>query len=228
MEENKNFEQEQHGQEEEKPVSLGKKKTGLIVIAFLIVLILILCMVRGCSVTREVKGTQNQQQTQSQVNNSQQQQQQIAKTTETQKNSETKEAVNSESTKVSETTSNGTVSSSESSEKSVENVESSVGSSTNINSANTNDNNVPVEVSSPELGNSIESSGMVSGKHTYSWGTSYLYEVSLVIVTGDGNSIVGNYFCPKNTYDNLSMGDSLSVTYQLDGQNNISISTISK
>lgn len=225
MEENKEFEQEQKGQEEEKPVSLGKEKTGLIVIAFLVVLILVLCMIRGCSVTREVKGSQNQQQ--SQVNNNQQQQQ-STKTGEVQKTSENREVVNSENTKGSETTSDNAVTPSESSEKSVENVESSVGSSENTNSTNINDSNVPVEVSSPVLGNSIESSGMVSGKHTYSWGTSYLYEVSLVIVTGEGNSIVGNYFCPKNTYDNLNMGDSLSVTYQLDDQNNISISTISK
>jgi hypothetical protein len=80
----------------------------------------------------------------------------------------------------------------------------------------------------PALGAEITSSGMVKGLYMYKIGGSYTYGVNLLLLTGNDSSIECYYFCPRKTYSALSIGDSLSVTYQQDSMGNVSVMSISK
>lgn len=94
----------------------------------------------------------------------------------------------------------------------------------------TNSNSVPAEIitSTPTLNPEITASGIVSGMGMYKIGNSYAYSIKLHIVTGNESSIECEYLCPKKTFSNVSIGDTLSVIYALDAGGNISITSISK
>ena len=86
-----------------------------------------------------------------------------------------------------------------------------------------------VEVAEPVLNPEVESTGMVLNKSIYLLGSSYLYEVEMLVLVGeDGNYADMRYYCPKNTFDALNIGDNVYVTYQTSSDGSYSISTISK
>lgn len=84
------------------------------------------------------------------------------------------------------------------------------------------------EVKEPVLGDSRETTVLVSGKDSYLVDDiSYTYSLSLIFPDEDKYSIV-KYFCPKKTYDAVKSGDSLKVTYQLDSEGTLSITSVAK
>ena len=210
-------------EEEVEPVKLGKKKTGFICAIVIFCVIIICITIRGCSVTKEVKNPSSS-----------------SDATITQEGSSSNSSINVEDTEVknSEKSSSSTESSSSSSKESTtsksegNNSDSTVVEKPVVDSPskeNTNSRESTLKVAdSAILGSAVDTTGIISGKTTYLMGTSYLYEVSIVVVTGNNESAICKYYCPKNTFDALSMGDSLSVTYQADSTGNTSISTISK
>ena len=80
----------------------------------------------------------------------------------------------------------------------------------------------------PVLGAEVETSGIVSGMSMYRVGSSYTYGVNIILVTGNDANVECSYFCPRNTYSALEVGDSLVVKYQMDSMGNVSISSISR
>lgn len=81
----------------------------------------------------------------------------------------------------------------------------------------------------PELGNEVETSGMVSGKNMYTFGeSSYVYMVNFLLLNGEDGYFEVDYCCPKKTFDALNMGDTVIVTYQADESGRVSISSVSK
>ena len=86
-----------------------------------------------------------------------------------------------------------------------------------------------IEVADPVLNPAVESSGMVLNKSIYLLDNSYLYEVEMLVLVGeDGNYADMKYYCPRNTFDALNIGDNIYVTYQMSSDGSYSISTISK
>ena len=84
------------------------------------------------------------------------------------------------------------------------------------------------KVDEPVLGESSETSSLVSGKNVYRvGGTYYTYSLSLIIPDGEEYTIV-KYFCSKRIYDEVSMGETINVIYQRDESGVISITSISR
>ena len=84
------------------------------------------------------------------------------------------------------------------------------------------------EIDEPSLGGNNSVNALVSSKKSYLVdGKSYAYSLSIVMPGKDNYNIV-NYYCPKKTYDAVSAGDSVKVDYQVDKNGAISINFISK
>lgn len=84
------------------------------------------------------------------------------------------------------------------------------------------------EIDEPSLGGNNSVNALVSSKKSYLVdGKSYAYSLSIVIPGKDNYNIV-NYYCPKKTYDAVNAGDSVKVDYQMDKNGAISINFISK
>lgn len=224
MQENENENLNQEPQEDDiEPVKLGKKKTGIICVVLILCVIIICLTVRGCSISKEVKSPSSS----SDVTISQEENN--GKIPTNVKDTEVKNSENITSSTESNSTSSKEVTEDNLEVKDSETIVMQEPTTNTTSNEGTDSNNKPLTVAdNPILGSSIDTTGIVSGKTTYLIGTSYLYEVSIVVVTGNNESAICKYYCPKNTYDALSMGDSLSVTYQTDSTGNSSISTISK
>lgn len=84
-----------------------------------------------------------------------------------------------------------------------------------------------VKVDEPSLSKMESTKVLVSSKGVFKLDNIYLYSLGLIFPkeTGEGYSII-NYYCSKKTYDAISKGDTVIVNYQLDGNSNISISSI--
>ena len=206
MEEYNNNEENTQNEEVEE-VHLSKKKTGLILVGVLVVVLIILFSVKGCSITKKVKTPSSSTSSVNRVNQS---------------SVETTSKMVEVQSKIEEKTTVFVESSSSSSEdtnvgKSEENTTEKVKSDISFE-----------KVNEPVLSEGIDTSGIVSGKSVYKVGNSYMYAISLVIVTGNENNSPCKYFCPKNTWNALSVGDTVKATFQTDSQGNISINTISK
>lgn len=80
----------------------------------------------------------------------------------------------------------------------------------------------------PNLGAETETSGMVTGMSMYQKDNSYIYCVSILLVIGNDSKLECSYFCPRKTYNAVSIGDSLNVLYQQDSIGNVSVVSISK
>lgn len=222
MQENENLNQEPQ-EDDIEPVKLGKRKTGIICVVVIFCAILVCLTVRGCSISKEVKSPSSS----SDVTISQEENN--GKTPTNVKDTEVKNSENTSSSTESSNTLSKDVTKDNSEVKDSEIVvmQEPTTNTTSNEGADSNSKSLTA-VDNPILGSSIDTTGIVSGKATYLIGASYLYEVSIVVVTGNNESAICKYYCPKNTYDALSMGDSLSVTYQADSTGNSSISTISK
>lgn len=205
---------------------MSMKKAGITIFSLLIMFIIILLTVRGCTISKKSE--------QKDVQNSQPEVVLQEKNNTTEKENKDKE----ESEKVKEDSKN-TVSNTEKSgideeetpsvESSRENVDSvNTSNSNGVSSNSTNSNNSFIEIGEPVLGESITVNALVSSKKSYLVdGKSYAYSIGILLPNEDGYDIV-NYYCPKKTYDAISSGESIKVDYQVDESGKVSINSISK
>ena len=205
---------------------MSMKKAGITIFSLLIMFIIILLTVRGCTISKKSE--------QKDVQNSQPEVVLQEKNNATEKENKDKE----ESEKVKEDSKN-TVSNTEKSgidEEETPSVESSRENSDSVNTSNsngvssnsTNSNNSFIEIGEPVLGESITVNALVSSKKSYLVdGKSYAYSIGVLLPNEDGYDIV-NYYCPKKTYDAISSGESIKVDYQVDESGKVSINSISK
>lgn len=205
---------------------MSMKKAGITIFSLLIMFIIILLTVRGCTISKKSE--------QKDVQNSQPEVVLQEKNNTTEKENKDKE----ESEKVKEDSKN-TVSNTEKSgideeetpsvESSRENVDSvNTSNSNGVSSNSTNSNNSFIEIGEPVLGESITVNALVSSKKSYLVdGKSYAYSIGVLLPNEDGYDIV-NYYCPKKTYDAISSGESIKVDYQIDESGKVSINSISK
>lgn len=192
-----------------KPVKLSKKATAGIIIAGIVVIIIILITIRGCTLEKKVNTTPN-------TGSTIQATEELTQTTEKQVETSPKISENSSVSQEVVTTPSENNNSSNLTSSNIENNKTSVDSSNTLN-----------EVALPAFGNPFETKGIVISKHTYKYQGSYIYGVSISMLVGDNTQTV-YYFCPKNTYDALSSTDTVNVTYQQDSGGVISITSISK
>jgi len=224
--------------EEVKPVKLSKKTTGIVLIAFLLILLLVICTIKGCSISKEpVKIANTETTTKPKV------QQTTPKTGDVDANNSENVPNNSSTSVATPNGNNSTNTGSNNQGTSQPQVQTPIQQQNPVPNQqqtqvpNQTTTQQPVQVNSNTLqkvdenvvlSNKLTATGIVTSKSIYMKETAYLYEVGIVVVTGNGTSTVCKYYCPRNSYDAVSMGTSLSVTYQLDGNGNISINTISK
>ena len=217
---------------EDKPIHLNKKKSGLIVAILFMVIIVAILFFRGCSVSKEVNSPQGDQ-TREVVEEESNQNESI--TIETESESDENSAKSSESSTSSSQESNTGSQINSFNQNQVSEPQSQRGSaSESQNTSNNKTSSSPegisiTEVSDPVLSDVIESSGMVSSKNIYlSNGGSYVYSINLLVLQGDDSYATVEYFCPKTTYDAVTTGDTLIVTYQSDSNGNISINSVAR
>lgn len=217
---------------EDKPIHLNKKKSGLIVAILFMVIIIAILFFRGCSVSKEVNSPQGDQ-TQEVVEKESNQNESI--TIETESESDENSAKSSESNTSSPQDFNTGSQINSSNQNQVSEPQSQQDSaSESQNTSNNKTSSSPegisiTEVSDPVLSDVIESSGMVSSKNIYlSNGGSYVYSINLLVLQGDDSYATVEYFCPKTSYDAVTTGDTLIVSYQSDNNGNISINSVAR
>ena len=198
------------GDEEQKDVSevkLGRGATVALVIGLVVVMFILVITVRGCSIQKTVNSGSGGQTSQTTVKEP----------------STTTSKVPSETTKPSQKDpeNQGSVS------PPVENPTTPNDSNISGEQSGNNNNLGFSEVADPVLSNQRSGFGMVVGKHIYKKSGSYVYGVSISIIINE-QSVMAEYFCPRRTYDELSSGDSLDVTYQVDSNGAVSIYSISR
>lgn len=204
-------------QEESKGVPL--KTAGLILAIIIILLVFIMVFVRSCSITRE-SGKDRSVQKKSEVVVSKDSKTTTSKEKKSESKSKTSEEskITEESTK-SDAPKEGKIEGDKDNPEVSESVESDVV---------VEENKSLVEVELPELGETLETSVIVAGKGVYKLeGMLYVYSLNLIFPNGEGYDIV-KYLCSKKTYDAVSQGETVNVSYQLDESGTISISSISK
>lgn len=205
---------------------MSMKKAGITIFSLLIIFIIILLTVRGCTISKKSE--------QKEVQNNQPEVVLQEKNNTTEKENTDKE----ESEKVEEgnkNTSSNTVKNGveeeeiSSIEDPRENADSTNTSNTNGVASNyTDSTNSFIEIGEPVLGESITVNALVSSKKSYLVdGKSYAYSIGVLLPNEDGYDIV-NYYCPKKTYDAISSGESIKVDYQVDESGKVSINSISK
>ena len=214
------------------PVKLGKKTVALILLVLLFLLVIIMFSIKGriqlkktAQVSTQSNNTLVSATTEGNLSSSEGlANSEIENTSVVSENQAEVVTENSENVVVSSEADSSLVENSKS-----ENLDSTEVQSSSFESDTSNQGSkVLVEAGDAVLSDAIETSGLVSGKSTYLVDNSYLYRVGILVVVGNDKNILCSYYCPKNTWDALNMGDSLVVTYQTDSTGNISINTISK
>lgn len=208
---------------------MSMKKAGITIFSLIIMIIIILLTVRGCSITKKAEENSVQKESPEVVlqgeNNTTEK--------ETSKDDDVKNKVESDEKSTSNSSNTGVEKDKTSS---VGTAEEKVEPSTNSENAevgNIDTNNIGsadlfMEVDEPSLGSSSTIDALVSGKKSYLVeNKSYAYSIS-IIIPNEGKYNIVDYYCPKKTYDAVSTGESIKVEYQLDDSGNISISSISK
>lgn len=205
---------------------MSMKKAGITIFSLLIIFIIILLTVRGCTISKKSE--------QKEVQNSQPEVVLQEKNNTTEKENTDKgeyEKVeegnkNTSSNTIKNGVEDGEISSIEDHRENAD--------STNTPNANgvasnyTDSSNSFIEIGEPVLGESITVNALVSSKKSYLVdGKSYAYSIGVLLPNEDGYDIV-NYYCPKKTYDAISSGESIKVDYQVDESGKVSINSISK
>lgn len=212
---------------------MSMKKAGITIFSLLIMLIIILLTVRGCSISKKSE--------QKEVENSQAEVVLQEKNSSTEKENieeDEEDKVSEDSKNTSSNTSKNGIEEDENADvgSSAENLEASVSQNTDGVSSNSNNSsavsgvtdNTFIEIGEPVLGESITVNALVSSKKSYLVdGKSYAYSIGVLLPNENGYEIV-NYYCPKKTYDAVSSGESIKVDYQVDEKGKVSINSISK
>ncbi len=220
--ENTSTEKANTGNNEEKenvkPVKLGRMATAGIVVALLVVVLIAIITIRGCTIEKEQNSNQTQGTT---ISVSAEQPEGTKKPNEvaTENSDFNSKNVESDTSRTENLTSAPASNPNGNTAEKSENVEGSGNSKTTDGGLS--------EVVEPALNNPSTTRGIVVGKHSYLYKGSYVYGVSLSILIGDEARTV-QYFCPKKTYDALKSTDALTVSYQEDSVGTVSVISISK
>lgn len=185
---------------------MSMKKAGTIVSSLILLLIIIVVAFRSCSISKKDTTTSNSSSTSS-------------STSSIKGEDSNREVLDNDNT-----SGNKEVSNNDNINKKEEpNNDSINGKDVNTTSEST----TLVKVDEPSLNKMESTKVLVSSKGVFKLDNIYLYSLGLIFPkeTGEGYSII-NYYCSKKTYDAISKGDTVIVNYQLDGKNNISISSI--
>lgn len=218
--EEQNLNQEPNNEEQEPEIKLGKRKIGIVLVVFILVIVVILFIMKSCSVSKEIKGTEKKNNKQVEQVEQKKENEITSKADEEQEKIEEVEEIQEESGFL------GGVEKETVEEKQSEIVKEEPKKEV---SSTTPEEGSMVIVSDPSLGDVHETSAMVSSKSIFKVdGTSYAYTMDLVILKGNDDYSAVKYFCPRKTFDALSEGDSIKVSYQLDSNGVVSITSVSK
>lgn len=197
-------------------VKLSKKKTGVILIVFIVFLILIIV------VGREVISARSRSKNNSAVS---------ATTVESEKNGIVVQTEKNASESFVKDTSNDGEEPTKSTKKVVvsEESDSSQSNETKDGESVGSENQVSiVEVEGVEFVSEGVTNALVSSRGIYLVdGDTYSYSINLLIPT-DSKYLTVRYFSSEKIYNAVETGDSLEVSYKLDENGNISISSLSK
>lgn len=182
---------------------MSMKKAGIIVFSILIMLIILLLTVRGCTLSKKNNDSQVKNNVSLQTSTSEEKEVSVNKNNLEVSN---KNSVNSDDFK--------------SQDNNVDYVKSD---------SNDDTKNTLLEVEEPELGDVVSSDALISSKKVYIIGNSYVYSLGILIPkeNEEGYNIV-SYYCPKKTYSVVNVGESIKVSYQTDNKGLVSIVSISK
>ena len=202
--------------EEVQPVNFGKKLTGFIIIGFILILMIIIFVVAS----RVTGGSKNSGQ------NSNTSEIGISSSGSVASDSTADVRENSEKYTVSDgSASSGSVESSTGEENVSVTPEVTVEPKATTEESESDFQ----EVSEPSLGDVGDVSSMISAKRVYKInGNSYVYGIELVVLRNNGDADKVMYLCPRGTYDALSVGDSVRISYQMDSEGSISIVSMSR
>ena len=167
---------ENYGGNTNQPVAMSKKKTGLILIVVLFIVMIILYSVRGCSVTKKSNGSSNStvapiassETTEGTTENIDES---VSNNTE---NLATTEGVSSASTEENTTENNVSTNPVFIVNSSEESNNTSNVSTTEIPTVSNENNELMQEVATPVLGEEVATTGIVSGKTVYKVGNEYV------------------------------------------------------
>lgn len=220
---------ESKGGNTNQPVAMSKKKTGLILIIVLFIIMIILYSVRGCSVTKKsdssgnstVASTASSETTEGTTENIDES---VPNNTE---NVATTEGVSSASTEENTTENNVSTNPVFIVNSSEESNNTSNVSTTETSTVSNENNELMQEVATPVLGEEVATTGIVSGKTVYKIGNEYVYAVKLIVVVGDDKNISCKYYCTRRSWDSVNSGNSVNVVIKTDTEGTISIESIS-
>lgn len=179
------------------PVKLGRGATAGLVVTFVIIFVILALTFSRCSLEKKISANSN--------------------------NSEKPKTTESAEVIVSQSASNGTVDTTKIPENPV--VTDAPGSSSPVEvdpKNNENSDGGLTLIAEPSLSKLYEARGIVSSKKVYKVGNSYVYCLNVAMLNGDGTINI-QYFCSRKPYDQVFVGQSFTVQYQIDSENNISI-----
>lgn len=214
---------------EKEPKRLSSKVVGILVAIALFMIVVLILVGRGCSISEKQPVDTVDKSTSYSSNGS---------TNSVKSGENTKESVDSSDEKpetdnfgnpiVAENSSDSVGSTTEDYGMDEDKESTEIQSNTKDTEINTETPSGLVEIEEPSLGEVQEINALVSGKSVYkNSDVSYAYSINLILPLEDGNTEV-TYYCSKRTYDGVSNGDTLRVEYQLGDKGMISINTVSK
>lgn len=214
---------------EKEPKRLSSKVVGILVAIALFMIVVLILVGRGCSISKKQPVDTVDKSTSYSSNGS---------TNSVKSEENTKESVDSSDEKpetdnfgnpiVAENSSDSVGSTTEDYGMDEDKESTEIQSNTKDTEINTETSTGLVKIEEPSLGEVQEINALVSGKSVYkNSDVSYAYSINLTLPLEDGNTEV-TYYCSKRTYDGVSNGDTLRVEYQLGDTGMISINTVSK
>lgn len=85
-----------------------------------------------------------------------------------------------------------------------------------------------VKVKEPTLGEVREVAGAVLSKNVFKMDRTYGYMIEFVVINNSNKEVILNYFCPRKTFDALTIGDPVKIQYQTSEDGTISIASVSR
>ena len=207
--------QEQQGTPEVQPVKLGRFATTGILIVFIIIIIILLLTIKGCTIEKKSQQGVNA------VNS-------VGVSSQDYYNNGEKQG-NNKRNDINYGNYSQQVVSGSGETGNVREFSSVIqkGEQSSIRNGDSSVDNSLVGEDLPQLSDMYETQGMVVSKSTYKFENSYTYCVSVALLIGD-DAVTGYYFCPKKTYDALNSMDYVKVSFQVAGDDYLSIYSLSK
>lgn len=180
-----------------KPVKLGRGATAAVVCTLVLILIIMALTFSRCSIEKKIPAGSN--------------------------NSENSKTTESAEVIVSQQAPNGVVDPTKIPENPVATTAPGSSRPAEVDPKNNeNSDGTLTLLAEPSLSKLYEAKGIVSSKKVYKVGNSYVYCLNVAMLSGDGTVNI-QYFCARKPYDQVFVGQSFTVQYQVDSENNISI-----